>query len=46
MILFSKSEDFVIDLEKSGLGRYKLDGKKLTGVTTITNMQAKPILIT
>jgi hypothetical protein len=38
--------NFLVDREKSGLGRYKLDGKSMTGVTTITNMQAKGFLIT
>jgi len=45
MKLFPKDENFIINLEASGLGRYKLDGKSLTGCTTITGMQAKGFLI-
>ena len=37
---------FIVDRSKSGRGRYNLDGKPLTGVTTIVNMQAKGFLTT
>jgi len=44
--LTSKLEPtFVINREQSGRGRYQLDGKPLTGVTTICNMQAKGFLV-
>lgn len=36
---------FIVDRTKSGRGRYTLDGKPLTGNTTICNVQAKPFLI-
>jgi hypothetical protein len=39
-------DTFVVDRTKSGRGRYQLDGKPLTGVTTICNMQSKDFLIT
>ncbi len=39
------TKDFKADRTKSGRGRYTLDGKPLTGVTTITNMQNKSFLI-
>lgn len=45
MQIFKPSENFITDTSKSGLGRYKLDGKSMTGVTTICNMQSKPFLI-
>lgn len=45
MQIFKPSENFIADTSKSGLGRYKLDGKSMTGVTTICNMQAKGFLI-
>lgn len=41
----NKSENFIVDREKSGRGRYQLDGKPLTGCTTITNEQAKGFLV-
>lgn len=39
------SPAFIVDRTKSGRGRYTLDGKPLTGNTTICNMQAKPFLV-
>lgn len=39
------TENFIVDRTKSGRGRYQLDGKPLTGVTTICNEQAKGFLI-
>lgn len=45
MQIFKPSENFIADTTKSGLGRYKLDGKSMTGVTTICNIQSKPFLI-
>jgi hypothetical protein len=36
---------FVVNREQSGRGRYQLDGKPLTGCTTICNMQNKPFLV-
>ena len=39
-------DSFIVDREKSGRGRYQLDGKPLTGVTTICGMQAKGFLVT
>lgn len=45
MQIFKPSENFIADTSKSGLGRYKLDGKSMTGTTTICNMQAKGFLI-
>lgn len=40
------SPSFIVDRSKSGRGRYQLDGKPLTGVTTITGVQDKPFLVT
>lgn len=40
-----QSENFIVDRSKSGRGRYQLDGKPMTGVTTICNEQAKGFLI-
>ena len=45
MKLLAPSENFIVDRLKSGRGRYQLDGKPMTGVTTICNMQAKGFLI-
>ena len=45
MQIFTPKDNFTTDLSKSGLGRYKIDGKSATGVTTICNMQAKGFLI-
>jgi len=39
------SPTFIVDREKSGRGRYTLDGKPLTGNTTICGTQAKPFLV-
>ncbi len=36
---------FIVNREQSGRGRYQLDGKPLTGNTTICNVQAKPFLV-
>lgn len=36
--------NFVVNRTAGGRGRYNLDGKPLTGVTTIVNMQAKGFL--
>lgn len=38
-------DTFVVDRNKSGRGRYQLDGKPLTGVTTICNEQSKGFLV-
>lgn len=45
MKIFTPTEEFTVDLTKSGLGRYKINGKSATGVSTIINMQAKGFLI-
>lgn len=45
MKIFTPTEEFTVDLEKSGLGRYKINGKSATGVSSIINMQAKGFLI-
>ena len=45
MQIFTPKENFIADLNKSGLGRYKINGVNATGVTTVTNMQAKGFLI-
>lgn len=45
MELFTPPENFIVDRTKSGRQRYQLDGKPLTGVTTICNEQSKPFLI-
>lgn len=37
---------FLIDRAKSGRGRYSLDGRPLTGVTTVCNEQSKGFLVT
>lgn len=39
------SSTFIVDREKTGRGRYQLDGRPLTGVTTITGVQDKPYLV-
>lgn len=43
--IFNASSEFKVDLTKSGKGRYALNGISLSGVTSITNMQAKGFLI-
>ena len=43
--LKKENKDFKVDRTKSGRERYVLDGKPLTGVTTITNMQNKGFLV-
>ena len=45
MQIFTPNENFKVNLEKSGRGRYQLNGKPLTGCTTVTSMQAKQFLI-
>ena len=45
MELKQENSTFVVDREKSGRGRYQLDGKPLTGVTTICNEQSKGFLV-
>lgn len=42
---FSNGDVFEVNRDVGGRGRYKLNGKPLTGVTTILNEQAKPYLI-
>lgn len=46
MELKVQDNSFVVDRTKSGRGRYTLDGKPMTGVSTICNMQAKGFLVT
>lgn len=36
---------FIVNREQAGRGRYQLDGKPLTGVSTICNTQSKPFLV-
>lgn len=43
--IFNPKSNFEVNLQKSGLGRYKINGVSATGVTTICNMQAKGFLI-
>lgn len=45
MEIIPSNENFISDRTKSGRGRYSLDGRPLTGVTTICNEQAKRYLI-
>ena len=46
MELIQDNSTFKVDRTKGGRGRYTLDGKSLTGVTTICNEQAKGFLVT
>ena len=45
MEIKQENSTFVVDRSKSGRGRYQLDGKPLTGVTTICNEQSKGFLV-
>lgn len=40
-----EQEGFIVDRTKTGRGRYQLDGKPMTGVTTICNEQSKGFLV-
>jgi len=44
-MLKQQENTFIVDREKAGRGRYQLDGKPMTGVSTICNMQAKGFLV-
>jgi len=44
-MLKQDNSNFIVDKSKSSRGRYNLDGKPLTGVTSIVNMQAKGFLV-
>ncbi len=44
-MILNQDENFKANRSESGRSRYSLDGKPLTGVSTIVNMQAKPFLI-
>ncbi len=46
MKLIQDNTNFVVNRTTGGRGRYNLDGKPLTGVTTICNEQAKGWLVT
>ena len=39
------NENFKVNRTKSGRGRYTLDGRDLTGVTSVCNMQSKGFLV-
>ena len=45
MEIIPTNKNFIVNREKSGRGRYTLNGVSMTGVTTICNMQAKGFLI-
>ena len=44
-MILNQDKNFIADRTATGRGRYNLDGKPLTGVTTICNEQAKGFLV-